>query len=85
MVVSLLERFQKLSARQHLQRRIDLLVGNSTYPSGRMELEPNKKAWIDPFPDSEDVRDTDPIGSSDVAAAIAEAFRRGRPSCSRPH
>jgi hypothetical protein len=80
MVVSLLERFQKLSARQHLQRRID-----STYPSGRMELEPNKKAWIDPFPDSEDVRDTDPIGSSDVAAAIAEAFRRGRPSCSRPH
>jgi hypothetical protein len=42
-----------------------------------MELEPNKKAWIDPFPDSEDVWDTDPIGSSDVAAAIAEAFRRG--------
>jgi hypothetical protein len=82
MVVSLLERFQKLSARQHLQRRIDLLVGNSSY--GRMKLEPNKKAWIDPFPDSEDVRDADPIGSSDVAAAIAEAFRRGRPSCSRP-
>jgi hypothetical protein len=79
----LLERFQKLSARQHLQRRIDLLVGNSSY--GRMKLEPNKKAWIDPFPDSEDVRDTDPIGSNDVAAAIAEAFRRGRPSCSRPH
>ena len=83
MVVSLLERFQKLSARQHLQRRIDLLVGNSSY-YGRMKLEPNKKAWIDPFPDSEDVRDADPIGSSDVAAAIAEAFRRGRPSCSRP-
>ena len=82
MVVSLLERFQKLSARQHLQRRIDLLVGNSSY--GRMKVEPNKKAWIDPFPDSEDVRDADPIGSSDVAAAIAEAFRRGRPSCSRP-
>jgi hypothetical protein len=84
MVVSLPERFQKLSARQHLQRRIDLLVGSSTHPSGRMELEPIKKAWIDPFPDSEDVRGTDPIGSSDVAAAIAEAFRRGRPSCSRP-
>jgi hypothetical protein len=82
MVVSLLERFQKLSARQHLQRRIDLLVGNSSY--GRMKLEPNKKAWVDPFPDSEDVRDADPIGSSDVAAAIAEAFRRGRLSCSRP-
>jgi hypothetical protein len=83
MVVSLPKRFQKLSARQHLQCRIDLLVGSSTYPSGTMELEPNKKAWIDPFPDSEDVWDTDPIGSSDVAAAIAEAFRRGRPLCSR--
>jgi hypothetical protein len=84
MVVSLPERFQKVSARQHLQRRIDLLVASSTDPNGRMELEPNQKAWIDPFPDSEDVRDADPIGSSDVAAAIAEAFRRGRPSCSRP-
>jgi len=78
-MVSLPERFQKLSAR-HLQRRIDLLVGSS--PNGRMELEP--KAWIDPFPDSEEVRDADPISSSDVETAIAEAFHRGRPSCSRP-
>ena len=80
-MVSLPERFQKLSAR-HLQRRIDLLVGSSTYPNGRMGLEP--KAWIDPFPDSEEVRDADPISSSDVETAIAEAFHRGRPSYSRP-
>lgn len=73
--------FQKLSAR-HLQRRINLLAGSSAYPNGRMELEP--KAWIDPFPDNEKVRDADPISSSDVEAAIAEAFYRGRPSCSRP-
>jgi hypothetical protein len=84
MVVSLPERFQKLSARQHLQRRIDMLVGNSAYPNGRMEPEPNKRAWVDSFPDSEEVRGADPIGSNDVAAAIADAFRRGRPSCSRP-
>jgi hypothetical protein len=83
MMVSLPERFQKLSARQYLQRRIDLQVGNSIYSSGRMELQPTTRAWIDAFPDSEEVRDADPIASSDVVAAIAEAFRRGRPSCSR--
>ena len=53
------------------------MVESSTYPSDRMELEPNKEAWIDPLPDSEDVRDADPIGGSDVAATIADAFRQG--------
>ena len=72
MMVSLLERIQKPSARQNLQRRIDQLVGSSSYPS-EMEFE---LKWIDPFPDTEDA---DPIDSSGVAAAITEAFRRVRP------
>lgn len=71
-MVSLPERFQKPLARQHLQRRIDLLA------------EPTKRAWIDAFSESQETRDFDPIDSSDLAAAIANAFRRGRPSCSRP-
>ena len=36
-MVSLRERLQKLYTRQHLQRRIDLLVESSTHPYGRMK------------------------------------------------
>jgi hypothetical protein len=75
-MISLRERFQKLSRRQHLQRRIDLL-GSSTHPYGRARVDSPEKAWIEAFQESEEVQDAIPIGSSEVAAAIAEAFRRG--------
>jgi hypothetical protein len=71
-MISLPEQFQKPLAKQHLQRRIDLLA------------EPNKRAWIDAYSESQETREAGPIDSSDLAAAIADAFRRGRSSCSRP-
>lgn len=75
-MVSLRERLQKLYTRQHLQRRIDLLVESSTHPYGRMKVNSYEEAKIEAFLTSEEV-DANPIGNSDVSAAIAEAFRRG--------
>jgi hypothetical protein len=60
------ERSQKLSEKQHLQRRIDLL------------------SWIDLLSDEEENPGADPIDRTNLVAAIAEAFSRGKPSCSRP-
>jgi hypothetical protein len=60
------ERSQKLSDKQHLQRRINLL------------------SWIDFASDYEEVPDADPIDRTNLVAAIAEAFNRGKLSCVRP-
>jgi hypothetical protein len=60
------ERWQKISEKQHLQRRIDLL------------------SWIDLLSAGEEAPDADPIDRTNLVAAIAEAFNRGKPSCSRP-
>ena len=41
-------------------------------------------SWIDFLSDDEDAPDGDPIDRTNLVAAIAEAFNRGKPSCSRP-
>jgi hypothetical protein len=74
-MVSSRQRFQTLSRRQHLQRRIDQLVESSTHPYGRTRVESYEEGKIEALRDSEDVQ-ANPIGNRDVAAAIAEAFRR---------
>jgi hypothetical protein len=61
-MVSLRERLQKLYTRQHLQRRIDLLVESSTHPYGRMRVDSYEEAKIEAFLTSEEV-DANPIGS----------------------
>jgi hypothetical protein len=76
-MVSSRQRFQTLSRREHLQRRIDQLVESSTHPYGRTRVDSDAEAKIEALRDSEDVPDANSIGNSDVAAAIAEAFRRG--------
>ena len=63
MMVSLPEQFHKPLAKQHLQRRIDLLA---------------ERAWVDAYSENQEPRESGPIDSSDLAAAIADAFRRGR-------
>jgi hypothetical protein len=60
------ERWKKLSEKQYLQRRIDLLSG------------------IAFLSDDEEVSEADPIDRTNLVAAIAEAFSRGKPSCFRP-
>jgi len=77
MVVSLHERPPTRSVTQSLQRRIDLLIGSSTPPYTRKGLDPFDRGLIDPLLESTEVEDADPLVSSDVEAAITEAFRRG--------
>lgn len=74
-MVSLRVQFHEHSRRQRLQRRIDLLVASSTRHYGRRAVQ---STWIDPFLDSEEMQDANPIGDSGLAEAIAEAFRRGQ-------
>jgi hypothetical protein len=42
-----------------------------------MRVDSDEGAKLEALRDSEDVQDANPIGNSDIAAAIAEAFRRG--------
>jgi len=65
------ERFEKLSRRQSLQRRIDLLLPPS---DGIAEAATN---GIDPFLRRKAARDGDLISRTDVEA-IAEAIRRSQ-------
>jgi hypothetical protein len=76
-MVSSRQRFQTLSRRERLQRRIDQLVESSTQPYARTRVDSYEEAKLEALRDGEDVQDANPIGNSDVAAAIAEAFRRG--------
>jgi hypothetical protein len=41
-------------------------------------------SWIDLLSGDEEVPDADPIDRSNLVAAIAEAFSRGKRSCFRP-
>ena len=40
------------------------------YPNGTMELEPNTEAWIDHFPESEEVGDTDPAQTGNYGGLV---------------
>jgi hypothetical protein len=50
-----------------------------------MRVDSNAEAKLEALRDSEDVPDANPIGNSDVAAAIAEAFRRGHQAANVAH
>jgi len=41
-------------------------------------------SWIDRLSIDEEAPDDDPIDNTNLVAAIAEAFSRGKPSCFRP-